>query len=631
MLQLLRNKAQSVIIQAIVVIIALVFIFWGVGTNMSNNRESAIVINDDEISFEEFQKAYERTIDNFKEQFGGNIPQNLIDGPIIKQQVVNQLIQNSLLRQGAVRMGLKISPAEIQDTIENMVQFQENGMFNLEKYNSLLTANRYSPHKFEDTMRYDMLAQRAALDIKNFATTTSDYEINDLYNLENTLVSVNFVKVSPEDFQDTITPTEDELNQWYASVQDNYKTAPLLRLKYLSFTFKDISSKVTIDEDTVEENYKKNLSRYTNQEQRRARHILLKTEENASNSVHADQLQKAKKVLKLAKAGEDFAKLAEKFSEGPTKTNGGDLGLFTQGRMVQPFDDTVFKMQEGEISDIVKTSFGYHIIKLEEIQPIATTPLAEVHEAIVKELQTVQAKPIAFQLANEAYEGIISAGSLSAYITKNPDALLKQTDFFNRNSPPPEIKGDLKFLDKAFSLKEGELSSLIETSTGYAILFADKITPPATPPIEDINERVAKDYKAEKALEIAQNNAADLLSKSKENGDLKNAAAESGMTVENSGLLAKNNAGDNSTFPASLKEQVYQLSAKSPFPEEPGAVEGNFYVFQFAERKEPETALSENERNLYKETLLQFKQQQLLSSWLEQQEKNAEIFTHKSL
>ncbi len=631
MLQILRNKAQSIVIQAIVVIIALVFIFWGVGANLMNNREAALVVNGEEFSFDEFKQAYERTYANYQEQFGGNIPKELIDTDLIKQQVINQLIQGALLRQGALEMGLMISPAEIQDTIENMVQFQENGGFDLSKYKKVLAGSGYSPRKFEEAMSYDMLAQRAALDIQNFSTTITDFEIKELYSLEKTEISVDFVRFSAKDLEETINPTDEELATWYTTVENNYKTDPLLKLKYLSYSYDEIGEKVTVDTTSIEEYYNSNISSYTIPEKRRARHILFKVDDKSSSSVQADQLKKVEKVLDLAKNGQDFAELARKFSEGPTKTNGGDLGLFTQGRMVKAFDEAVFSMQEGEISNIVKTEFGYHIIKLEEIQPTSLTPLEKVQDGIAKKLQVKQAKPIAFQMANEAYESIIGAGSLQAYLTKTPEALLKETDFFTRNNPPSEIRNNQTFLNSAFALKEKELSSLIETPSGYVILYAEAITPPSTPLLTDVKEKAAADYVRQKALETAEQNAAELLAKAQEAGNLQKAVEEAQLTLENSGFMAKNSPQGDSTFPSELVKEAFQLSAKSPLPKEPGSTEGKFFVYQFAARKVPETDLSDSEKTLYEETLLRFKQQQLLSAWLGEKEKKAKIMSHKSL
>ena len=131
MLQLLRNKAQSVVIQALILIIALVFIFWGVGTNMTNSRDAAISINNEEISFQEFQKSYEQAIAGYRQQFGDAISDELLKGLGVKQQVINQLTQITLLRQGLNTMGIMVTPVEIQTAIEKMPQFQRESSFNL--------------------------------------------------------------------------------------------------------------------------------------------------------------------------------------------------------------------------------------------------------------------------------------------------------------------------------------------------------------------------------------------------------------------------------------------------------------------------------------------------------------------
>ena len=156
MLQLLRNKAQSTFIQIIVVIIALVFIFWGVGTNMMGSREAALLVNNEEISFQEFQQAYDRAYQRLSDQFGGNIPKGLAETLGIKQQVINQLIQTSLLRQGAGEMGIIVSGEEIQAIIKDMVQFQENGVFSMERYKAVLSSNRMAPSKFEASMQFSI-------------------------------------------------------------------------------------------------------------------------------------------------------------------------------------------------------------------------------------------------------------------------------------------------------------------------------------------------------------------------------------------------------------------------------------------------------------------------------------------
>lgn len=630
MLQILRNKAQSIVIQAIVVIIALVFIFWGVGPNLMNSRESAIVVNGEEITFENFQLAYDRAYNNIQNQFGGNVPQGLLESLGIKNQVVNQLIEEALLRQGAEEMGITISKEEIGETINNMVQFQENGSFSMDKYTSLLALNGYSVQKFEEKVQRDMLAQKVSLNIGKFATTATEYEIDDLNRLENSSVAVNYVQLNPNDYENTVTVEMDEVEKWYQTVKENYKTAPKVKLKYLDFSYTTVGKKIAIDDDAVRKYYDEHLAEFTKKEVRQARHILFKADENSTPEVHEQQRQKALDVLALAKEGKDFAQLAKEYSEGPSKVQGGDIGQFSRGQMVKSFEDAAFNLKLNEISDVVKTPFGYHIIKVEKIIPQSTTPFADAKNQIETSLKNKEAKPLSFQMANEAYEGIISAGSLQAYLTANPEVQIKETPFFSRVNPPKDIGNDQKFLEAAFSLKEKELSSLIETSAGYAILFAEAIKAPEVPAFANVSEKVIADYRKEKAAKTAQELATNLLQQAKENKDLKTPATEAGFEVKTTDYLSKNTT-DQTSVPQKLIEAAFKLSANLKYPDEPLSENSSYYVYEFVDRKIPVGTMSEEVKQRYRKAIIQRKQQQILSGWLENRRREAKVLVHKTL
>ncbi len=630
MLQILRNKAQSIVIQAIVVIIALVFIFWGVGTNMMNSREAAIVINDEEITFQDFQTAYERAYNRIRDQFGGNVPQGLLENLGIKEQVTNQLIQEALLRQGAAEMGISVGREEIRSTVQAMVQFEENGQFSMEKYSTLLAANGFTPTTFEDSIEADLLTQKASLGISGFATSASSYEIEDLYNLEKATVAVNYVTINKDDFKDTVEVNDEALAEWYATVEDNYKTAPQIKLKYLDFSYGTVGEKVTLDEATIEKYYQENTAEYTTKEQRRARHILFKADENSPEEVHDEQLKKAQEIRDMALKGSDFAELAKQFSEGPSKEQGGDLGLFSRDQMVKPFEDAAFALEAGGISDVVKTTFGYHIIKLEEISPAVTQPFEQVKDSIRTKLQTEQARPLAFQVANEAYEGIIGAGSMSAYLEANPSMTVQETAFFSRSTPPKELAGDQKFLNAAFGLKEKELSSLVETSDGYAIIFAEAVKAPEVPDITSIKDKVSADFKNAKAAENAKEKAKAVLQQAKEEASLAASAEKNGLVITSSGDLSKTDT-ENNGLPPNLVESAFKLTTVAPYPEEPLESGNSFYILEFTERKNPVEELTDADKERYENAIIQLKQQQTLSGWLKNRREQAKVYIHKNL
>ena len=630
MLQILRKKAQSTFIQVIVVVIALVFIFWGVGTNLSGDRQAALKVNDESISFQDYQQAYDRAYQRLSDQFGGNVPKGLAESFGIKQQVINQLIQTSLLRQGAEEMGIHISSQDIQRVIKNMAPFQEDGAFNIERYKNVLAANRMTPTKFEESMKYDRLSEVAAQKIGNFAGLVSDFEIEQLYSRQNEKIAVQYVKISSDQFVDKVVVDDASLKAWYETVKENYQTEPQLKLNYLVFTYADVADKIAIDPSKIAEYYQDNIDTYRTPEQRHARHILLQATDKDSPERHQQQEQKAEEVRKLAQNGGDFSALARQYSEGPTKDSGGDLGFFSAGQMVPAFDAAVFAMQPGEISQVIKTQFGYHIILLEEIKPPQTKSLLEVTAEITAILQQKEAESLTFQVANDAYEGIIAAGSFAQYAKANPGIHIQETDFFTRSNAPTALKTDAQFLDKAFELNKGELSSLIKGQSGYAILYAEDIKEPQIPPFESKKDILTTDYKKAQAQEMADKAAKDMLQSLRAGKKINALAQEKGFSIQESGFLSRQEQ-NNSTFPASLIEDVFLLTPASPLPEAPGKVENDFYVYSFFDRQIPTMPKDSPEMAQYRENLLRLKQQQLLSAWLRHMEAKAKITRHQSL
>lgn len=631
MLAFLRKRAQSLVIQAIVVIIALVFIFWGVGTNMMNKQEVAIVVNGEEISFQQYQQAYDQAYARLAQQFGGTVPKELVDTLDIRQQVINQLIQETLLRQGGLAMGLTVSGVEVQREVETMVQFQSNGGFDLQRYQAILAANRLSPSKYEDSLRHDLLSTKTIGALSAFVTTVSDAEIDDLYNLENETVATDYTILSPETYAAHVEVTAEALEQWFESAGEHYKTEEMVRLIYLPFSFQDTAEKISLEDEEISSYYEQHQGQFRVPESRQARHILLKADPADAEEIHRQQRRIAEEVLEKARNGEDFVTLARDYSEGPAAVDGGDLGFFSRGQMVKPFDDAVFAMQAGEISDIVQTDFGYHIIKLEEIRPAAIRSLTETRDEIADKLRLEQAKSLTFQVAGEAYEQIIGAGSLAAFLKDHAEATAITTDFFSRSTPPAGMAADQKFLDVAFTLKEGELSSLTQVADGYAIIAIDARREPAIPDLNQVREQAEEDFRREQAVAKARSVGEQLIEKLNNGASFEAIAGEHGLTVNHSGPLQKNAAGDQSSFPQPLVREAFRLAAAAPVVEEPALVGENYYVFRFVERKPPETGINDEDRRRYRELLLDYKRQQLVDAWLRNRQEQAAVSIHRSL
>ena len=627
MLDLLRKKAQSPLIQGTILIIALVFIFWGVG-GYRGSRNSVAQVNDEAISYEELQKAYERLANQYRDQFGGTLPKGLLESLDLEGQALEQLIQRSLLRQGARGMGIMVSDLEIQQAIEKMEAFRSNGAFNVEQYKNILTSSGMTPTSFEQTMRTDLLAGKVIEHLSRFAKVTS-LEIKDQFDFDNEEIKIEYVSFSGVNFRNKVKTDEEQLKSYYEENKENYKTEPQVKLHFLTFPFA-AEEKPAVSDEELESFYRQNFSRFSIPEQRSARHILIKTSEGDSEDVLAEKRNRAAQILELARSGEDFAELAKQYSEGPTAPRGGDLGSFTRGRMVKPFDDAAFSLNEGEISDIVETQFGFHIIKLEKIKPAYTKTLAEARGEIEARLQTQKSGELAFTQATEAYENIILAGSLDKF-SQNSSVTVEQTDFFPRNSPEKSgakagMANDPAFLDAAFSLNKGELSSLVETPQGYAIIFAADKKEPETALYGDIKEKVQEDYISAQSEAMAKESAEAMLSALNEKGISAFAveAARLDMPVKTSEYITRGATAD-SALPEQIVSMGFELSEEKPYPEEAVSADGLFYVFRVMEKRSPSLDLFSTKENAFTTGLLERKKSTLLASWLANVRDKAEI------
>jgi peptidyl-prolyl cis-trans isomerase D len=632
MLTFIRRNLQSVFVQAIVVIIALVFIFWGVGTNLMNQGEAAIIVNGQEIGFAEYEQTYDQLYQRIATQFGGSIPRGFADSLGLEQQAISQLIQQALLRQGGRDMELAVYGDELADAIESMVQFQENGVFNENRYNEVLAVNRLSPVKFENSMRTDLLADKTIGAVSSFILAPTDFEIDALYRLENGAVRVNFVEITADDVIDSIIVDEQELSDWFAANAVRYQDEAKVKLTYLGFAYDALGEMITVDQQAIVDYYEQHLPEYQIPEQRRARHILLQASETDSDQIHEEKRALAEQLRERLLAGEDFSELATSYSEGPTAQNGGDLGFFGRGQMVAPFEEAVFSLSVGEISEVVQTGFGYHIIILDDIRPGSIESLDEVKDDIVAAIATEQAKPLALQSANEAYEAIIRAGSLDEYLNLNPDAPVRTTEFFGRSQPPEGIAANPRFLDQAFSLQQGELSSVVQTDEGLAIIYASAVQQPEIPELAAVRERAETDFIAEQARLAARAKAEEIRSALAEDGQsLAELAGAHNLTVQDSGNLRKNDPDYQSPFPRSLVNETFTLSPAQPVADQVGEVGDGFYVYTYMDRSEPESPITDDQRQRLQETIAQFRQQQLVDGWVRHQQDQAKITLHPRL
>ena len=630
MLQSLRRHAQSPIIQGIVIVIAIVFIFWGVGTNLlkKGGGHSAITVNDEQISFEEYQRAYERLHENVAARFGGNLSKEMADSLHLKEQVIGQLVQAALLRQGAKGIGLEVSGKEIQDAIAAMSQFQEGERFSLEKYNALLTANRLTPNKFENGLRYDLLREKAVREIGSFVSSVSDREVDDFFQYTNQQVALSLLRFTPTAYRQQIKIDDKALAAWYEGEKDAFKTPPEMKVRYLAYRYADLAATITVGDERIRRYYDEHPDEFNRPEMRRPRILLLRADADSLPT----KMKEAEALRARAMAGEDFATLARQYSEHPSKTDGGDLGFLPRvgaAGSSNSMEELLFSLKPGEVGPVVAVRDGALLMQLAEIQAAHQEPFDQVKEKIASQLRQNEAESLAFTRANAAYEGIIGAGSIQAYLQKHPEEHLQTTGFFRESQPPTGLAQDPALLAKIFALNSGELSSLLKVSDGCFIIFADEKKTPVVPELAAVRPEAEKQYVAAKAREMAAEKAKEALTALRGGKNMAEVAAAAGLSVEQTPFASRRQWPPE--LPSDMMKTVFFLTDKSPYPAAPAVMGDERLVYMFRERQKAAAAGHEAEFAQLRQSLLQFKRERLLEAFLDQERLGAKIHQHPNL
>lgn len=623
MLNILRKNAQSIIIQVIVIVIAIVFVFWGVGSNLNKSPNTLAMVNDREISSRDFQQQYEQAVEKYQQQFGGQMPPGFLDSIGLKQQVLNQLIQSELLRQGAEKIGVVASNEATQRRIEAMAVFQNNGRFDLGQYRAVLDRNRLSPTSFEAGIKNDLLLDRVIALVGSFADLPTK-ELQDWIDYIDLELKLAWTVFKGEDYRAQIKVDDSVLQAWYADKKEQYKSPPQNKLAYLWFSFDADLPQVALAEEAVQQYYQEHSDQYTVPEQRRARHILIKVAPDAGQAEKDAKKSEAEKVLALLNQGGDFTQLAQQYSQDTTRDQGGDLGFFGRGKMVPPFEEAVFSLTQGQVSGLVETPFGYHIIQVSEIRPAKVQALAEVKGAIRKQLEQQAVGAITFKRASTAYEEIIKAGSLAKYSAASGQPA-KQTDFFGQNNPPSDpVVRNSAFLQAAFGLRKGELSSMVETDSGYAIIFVEDTKESVVPELSVVRERAEADFRQEKGIELARQAAEALLATVRTQQQW---PADQGH--QETDYIKRQ--GPAAAVPEQLVRSAFALVGQAAVPDKVVAVDTSFYVYQIAASRPGKEAMDANKRSKLEQQLLAAQQNRILTEWLGQLRQEAKIWTNAKM
>jgi peptidyl-prolyl cis-trans isomerase D len=614
MLEIMRKNASSLLIKIIFSVIVIVFVFWGVGSFQENRADRVALVNGQAISFDAYRNAYNTYVENLKSQYGNNLSQEILDMFQVPKTVINSLINRELLIQEAEKLNIQVTDPELVATIQGMDVFQEDGVFDSQRYVRLLELNGLTQEMFEIERREEMLIDKLHTFITS-AIKVTDGEIREWYEWINASIDIEYALFDPNSIDD-LEPTEEELTEYFRAHDENYRTQPQVRVRYLAFSPDNFIDEATIGDEDVLDYYEGNLSEFETEKTVEARHILLSVDEDADPEVVEEKLEKAGEILQMAKDGRDFAELAKEYSEGATRETGGLLGEFKKADMVAPFSEAAFSMEEGELSEPVRTQFGWHLIKVEKVNEASVKTLADVKDQILNQLTEEASREIAFGKADAAFDQALSDDDLEKAAV-SLGMTLQSTDYFTSSGPDSGVSDPQAFAEAAFELAGTDISDVLNIGENYYILQKTGELSAEVPEFEEVREQVKSDVLVELQDEAAHSKAEEFLSAAMAGGGLENAAGASGVVVKSSGLFKRSDSIPDIGYETEIIEAAFLLTDDNKVAKQVFKGSGGYYVVQLKERKSPDAEELDTQKDTIKTQLMSQKQQIVFNNWLE--------------
>ena len=636
MIRQLQNAGPTlkIILGALLVIIcasmAITLIPGGIGSSFGIGAPPAGVlatIGDQQVTVNEVQREARAMI---RQQFprGGAQASSLL--PFFAGQAAEQLINEKALIAEAHRMGLRASDDDLRNELQHgqlgIMLFPDGKFVGQEEYENFAQRFDMTVPQLEARVKEDILVRKLRALVSSSAFV-ADTEVREEFDQRNTKVKFEYAVITQADILKGLHPTDEELKAFYERNKANYNNSiPEKRqIKYVIVDSAKIASATTVTDQDLQAYYDQHRDEYREPEQVKVSHILIKTPLPAPGAKEdekaiADARTKAEDILKQLKAGGDFAKFAEKYSDDPgSAKSGGELGWIGRGRTVPEFEKAAFSLGKGQTSDLVKSSYGFHIIHVEDKQQAHLKTLAEVKSEIeekVKQQKTARATESA---ANALLSQARTAGFDAAAAAKGQAAIT--TGFFSRTDSLPGLAANPQFMDAVFNEAEKAPPDVVQVPQGYVVFQLLAVRPPATPTFEEIRSRVESEFKNERAGFLLQQKTQEISDRARAEHDLKKAAKDLGATVKTSDLVPPD---------GQVPDIGSMASASAIFSLQPGQISGpitaggNGVVAQLLEKQAPTDQEFAEKKDGIRQSLLEGKQNDLFGLFVANLRKDME-------
>src|SRR6202030_1949265 len=523
------------------------------------------------------------------------------------RQILNQLVFEKEIEYEAKRLGIAVTDQERADRIKQYVPgaFVNGTFVGMDRYAAEVQARfQLTVPVFEELIRQGLLEEKFRKRVTD-GISVGPGELQDEFRYKNEKIKLSYAVIKPEELAAKINPTDAEIKGEYEKNKSRYQIPEKRVVRYGLLDTTKIQRNIQVSDDQLKVQYQNNIQQYQVPNRVHPEHILFMTV--GKTDAEVDEIKKnAEDVLKQAKKGAKFEDLAKKYSEDPgSKDKGGDLGWITQGQTVPEFEKTAFGLDKGKMSDLVKTQYGFHIIKVLDKKTAHTKPFEEVKDSIKVPLLLAKADKLASNEADQLSATIRRSNKVSLDdLAKQFHLSLGETRPVTATDPILEFGNSKEAKEAIFRLHQGELSLPIRTDRGYLVLSVKQIQPAHPGSLEEVRDKIITELKQQKYTELARPKAEDLAKRIKGGEKFEAAAKSLGLEAKSSDLFARN---------GSISGAVSGKQVAAAFQLKPGEVGAplnlgaNWFVFRVAEKQEPNPADFEKQKKELTDQVLQTK------------------------
>jgi peptidyl-prolyl cis-trans isomerase D len=541
MLQAIRDKVTGWIAYGIIFLISIPFALWGVNSYLGGGEAlPAATVNGEEIGVRQLDQAYANYRQRLSQLFGGSIPEALGNESVMRAQVLDQLIEDSALRQYVEAQHYRIGDEALGRRIRGMQEFQRDGKFNPEVYQQQLRSLGLSPVGFEQRLRINGAVEQFQNGIRQtaFVTPVARKQFSSLQNQTRKIRTLSY-RPDPSSVQ----VDDSEIEQYYLSNTERYMTPEQVKVDYIELSLGSIKDSIEVDESEIEARYQDNLAAYTTPEFRDASHILITVDEDTDD---ATALQQVEDIRARIQAGESFAALAKEFSQDPgSAADGGSLGEVGRGEMVPTFEAALFALQPNEISEPVKTGFGWHLIQLHSITGGESRPYESVKGELEDEIKSEKAEVQIYELVERVSNVVYEQPDSLQPAADQFDLRLLTSDWFDRFNGTG-IAAQAMIREKAFSdeIKQQAVNSgAIQLDENHVVFMRLNDSRPAqVQSLDQVKDRVKAELISQKLSESSLKAGTEALAALGSGKRLEDVAEEWSTPVIDHGFVGREQA-----------------------------------------------------------------------------------------